>query len=107
MRNPLGSVRPLKIHSASKPESLEQKLDATERDLILQALNRTNWVLGGADGAASLLGLKRTGLLYKMHRLGISRIGEKSNCVAHEENVIRIDAPEKKEHKRMIALQRS
>lgn len=54
-----------------------------------------------------MLGLKRTGLLYKMQRLGISRIGEKSNGVAHEENVIRIDAPEKKEHKGMIALHRS
>jgi len=107
LRNPLESVRPLKIHPASKPESLEQQLDATERDLILQALNRANWVLGGADGAASLLGLKRTGLLYKMQRLGISRIGKKSNGVAHDENVIRIDAPEKKEHKRMIALHRS
>ena len=54
-----------------------------------------------------MLGLKRTGLLYKMQRLGISRIGEKSNGVAHEENVIRIEAPEKKEHKGMIALHRS
>jgi hypothetical protein len=64
-------------------------------------------VLGGTDGAASLLGLKRARLIYKMHRLGISRIGEKSSGVAHEENVIRIEAPEKKEHKGMIALQRS
>jgi formate hydrogenlyase transcriptional activator len=46
--------------------------DAT-RDLILQALAETNWVIGGVKGAAARLGLQRTTLISKMQRLGISR----------------------------------
>jgi formate hydrogenlyase transcriptional activator len=31
------------------------------------------WMIGGAEGAAAKLGLKRTTLFYKMKKLGISR----------------------------------
>jgi hypothetical protein len=31
------------------------------------------WVIGGAKGAATKLGLKRTTLIHKMQKLGISR----------------------------------
>jgi FixJ family two-component response regulator len=41
-------------------------------DLDLQQ-EQTKWVIGGAKGAAARLGLKRTTLLSKMERLGISR----------------------------------
>ncbi len=44
-----------------------------ERDHILQALEETNWVVGGPRGAAAQLGLPRTTLISKMHKLGISR----------------------------------
>jgi formate hydrogenlyase transcriptional activator len=44
-----------------------------ERHHILQALQQSNWVVGGPGGAASRLGLKRTSLLYRMEKLGISR----------------------------------
>jgi transcriptional regulator with GAF, ATPase, and Fis domain len=44
-----------------------------ERALILQTLEATGWVIGGRDGAAVRLGLKRTSLIYKMQRHGISR----------------------------------
>ncbi len=50
-----------------------QTLAELERQHILQALQNTNWVLGGRHGAAARLGIKRTTLLYKMRRLGISR----------------------------------
>jgi formate hydrogenlyase transcriptional activator len=50
-----------------------QTLAELEREHILQALQDTNWVLGGPHGAAARLGIKRTTLLYKMRRLGISR----------------------------------
>jgi formate hydrogenlyase transcriptional activator len=43
------------------------------RALILNALNATGWVIGGPAGAAARLGLKRTTLIAKMNRLGISR----------------------------------
>lgn len=48
-------------------------LQKAERELILEALRESNWVVGGAHGAAARLGLKRTALAYKMQRLGISR----------------------------------
>jgi formate hydrogenlyase transcriptional activator len=50
-----------------------RKLAEAEREHILQALRDTEWVVGGRDGASSLLGVKRTTLLDKMRKLGISR----------------------------------
>jgi len=49
-------------------------LKAAEREHIIQALAETNWIIGGLKGAASRLGLKRTTLISKMQRLGISRL---------------------------------
>lgn len=48
-------------------------LEEAERAHILDALQRSNWLVGGAKGAAVRLGLKRTTLAYKMTKLGISR----------------------------------
>jgi formate hydrogenlyase transcriptional activator len=48
-------------------------LEATERDAIVRALGDTNWVLGGPQGAAARLGLKRTTLQSRMRKLGIDR----------------------------------
>jgi transcriptional regulator with GAF, ATPase, and Fis domain len=45
----------------------------SERALILRTLEAAGWVIGGRDGAAARLGLKRTTLIYKMQRHGISR----------------------------------
>jgi formate hydrogenlyase transcriptional activator len=45
----------------------------SQRDLILQALRGTGWVVGGPRGAAARLGLKRTSLITKMKKLGIAR----------------------------------
>ena len=47
-------------------------LESAERDHILRALEQTSWVVGGTSGAASLLGLKRTTLQSRMHKLGIT-----------------------------------
>jgi formate hydrogenlyase transcriptional activator len=44
-----------------------------ERHNILEALRHSNWVIGGPAGAAARLGMKRTSLLYRMEKLGISR----------------------------------
>ena len=41
--------------------------------LILETLEEAGWVVGGPRGAAAKRGLKRTTLLAKMKRLGISR----------------------------------
>ena len=42
-------------------------------DPILETLEQAGWIVGGPRGAAAKLGLKRTTLLAKMRRLGISR----------------------------------
>jgi formate hydrogenlyase transcriptional activator len=44
----------------------------SERALILQTLESVGWVIAGANGAAAKLGLKRTTLISKMKKLGIS-----------------------------------
>jgi DNA-binding NtrC family response regulator len=69
LRTPLSELR-------NKVEHLEaagETLDKAEREHILKVLEQTKWVIGGPRGAASRLGLKRTTLLSKMQRLGISR----------------------------------
>jgi formate hydrogenlyase transcriptional activator len=48
-------------------------LKDSERTLILHTLERVGWVIGGPKGAATELGLKRTTLIHKMQKLGISR----------------------------------
>jgi len=62
---------PLPSHMAFPTEPVT--LADAERDHILNALRETNWVVGGAAGAAARLGLKRTTLLSKMRRRGVSR----------------------------------
>jgi transcriptional regulator with GAF, ATPase, and Fis domain len=45
----------------------------SQREVILNALRASGWVIGGPGGAAERLGLKRTTLITKMKKLGISR----------------------------------
>lgn len=65
--NPLPDKNPVPI-----PPSRDT-FTASTRALILHALCSTGWVIGGAAGAAARLGLKRTTLIAKMKKLGISR----------------------------------
>jgi formate hydrogenlyase transcriptional activator len=44
-----------------------------EREHIVATLRETGWVLGGSEGAAARLGMKRSTLYKKMKKLGISR----------------------------------
>ena len=54
--------------------SLESStLDAVQREAIVRALDLRNGVIGGPNGAAALLGLKRTTLQARMQKLGIAR----------------------------------
>jgi formate hydrogenlyase transcriptional activator len=48
-------------------------LEDAERDHILKALRETEWIVGGPQGAAARLGMKRTTLHSRMDKLGISR----------------------------------
>lgn len=46
--------------------------DEEERQRIVQVLRETNGIVAGPRGAATRLGMKRTTLLSRMQRLGIS-----------------------------------
>jgi formate hydrogenlyase transcriptional activator len=78
----------LSLHRARTLHS-SMALEDSDRTLILETLEQTGWIVGGPHGAAVKLGLKRTTLLAKMRRLGISRpIPEEGTSlpgVAHED----------------------
>jgi formate hydrogenlyase transcriptional activator len=46
-------------------------LEDAEREHVLRALRESNWVIGGRDGAAARLGMKRTTLAYRIRKLRI------------------------------------
>ncbi len=62
---------------AGSRQDLRSTLEDSERRQILAALEKSNWVVAGPEGAASRLGLKRSTLQSRMHKLGIrvARIG--------------------------------
>ncbi len=64
-------LSPLPSHAAFPTEPVT--LADAERDHILNALRESNWVVGGAAGAAACLGVKRTTLISKMRKRGVSR----------------------------------
>ncbi len=66
---PLDSPTSWKPPVPSEPKTLAQ----TESEHILKAIKEAGWVIGGPNGAASKLGLKRTTLIGKMRKLGLSR----------------------------------
>jgi transcriptional regulator with GAF, ATPase, and Fis domain len=59
---------------AAAPASAAVSLADAEREHILGALRETGGVLGGPEGAAVRLGMKRSTLYKKMKKLGISRL---------------------------------
>ena len=71
LRAPVSELQPL--HSRTESESPITGLEEVERDHILRALEASSWVVGGRQGAAERLGMKRTSLVYRMRKLGISR----------------------------------
>ena len=72
-----GSVLPIQIKelqpSGPTGSTVAGTLEDMERQSILEALRETGAVIGGQKGAAARLGLKRTTLLSRMQKLGISR----------------------------------
>jgi transcriptional regulator with GAF, ATPase, and Fis domain len=67
--NPLPSNHQETVTVVSNSTTLKE----VGRALILQALDGAGWMIGGPEGAAVKLGLKRTTLIYKMKKLGIVR----------------------------------
>ena len=68
LRPPLGELRESRSKSAAGAT-----LKDVERKHVLQVLRETDWVLGGANGAAARLGMPRTTLISRMRSLGIKR----------------------------------
>ena len=50
-----------------------ETLEDVDRRHIVAALERTNWVVAGPNGAAARLGIKRSTLQFRMRKLGIVR----------------------------------
>jgi len=67
--NPLPSAGTRPVAASSTAATLKD----SERAMILHTLEAAAWVIGGPNGAAAKLGLKRTTLICKMQKLGITR----------------------------------
>ena len=52
--------------------ALQNVLEETERQQILQALKQSKWVVAGPNGAAARLGMNRSTLQVRIRKLGIS-----------------------------------
>ena len=65
---------PLSELQAEAPDTASPiTLEEAERDHIRRVLERSNGVVGGPNGAAAKLGMKRTTLQSKMKKLGIAK----------------------------------
>ena len=80
------------LHRARTFHPSMAALEDSDRALILETLEQAGWIVGGPRGAAGKLGLKRTTLLAKMKRLGISRPiteeGTSVHVVAQDDGLI-------------------
>jgi formate hydrogenlyase transcriptional activator len=72
-----GRVLQVALPELPVPQTARARTDATEeaaeRTRILHALQECGWKVAGADGAAARLGMRRTTLQSRMHRLKIER----------------------------------
>jgi formate hydrogenlyase transcriptional activator len=85
LRAPIWELEPFSAHKALNMPIAG--LEEVERDHILRALEVSNWVVGGRNGAAERLGMKRTSLVYKMRKLRIGRPGSAAQKSAVEDRV--------------------
>jgi len=73
LKVPLADLQPTSPRSAAGSSAATGQLRNAERELILRALRKARGVIGGPEGAAADLGVKRTTLQSKMRKLGITR----------------------------------
>ena len=71
LRAPIAELEP--FNSYRETDMAMSGLAEVERDHIVRALEASSWVVGGRNGAAQRLGMKRTSLVYRIQKLGISR----------------------------------
>jgi formate hydrogenlyase transcriptional activator len=68
LRPPLAE---LKQATVPVPTAKLSSLEEVEREHVLRAIRESNWVIGGPNGAAARLGMKRTTLAYRIRKLNI------------------------------------
>ena len=70
---PIAASLPTETTPRDPEPAVPRTLRDSERALILQTLEATGWRIGGPKGAAVMLGLNRTTLMFRMRKLGIER----------------------------------
>jgi transcriptional regulator with GAF, ATPase, and Fis domain len=70
---PIAPSPPTPTTSRDPEPGVPRTLRDSERALILQTLEATGWRIGGPKGAAVMLGLNRSTLMFRMRKLGIER----------------------------------
>ena len=73
---PIGALNGRRVASgaaAGRHGHEVETLEEADRRHIVAALERTNWVIAGPNGAAARLGIKRSTLQFRMRKLGIVR----------------------------------
>ena len=70
LRPPLAELTQVAVPAST---SHLRTLQEMEREQVLHAVRAANWVIGGPNGAAARLGMKRTTLAMRMRRLNIVR----------------------------------
>jgi formate hydrogenlyase transcriptional activator len=59
------------LGNGSAEKALTRMPDSSQREQLVRILRETRGRVGGSDGAAARLGLKRTTLISRMKKLGI------------------------------------
>jgi formate hydrogenlyase transcriptional activator len=73
LRAPVSELEPSSSPKGSNISMSMSGLEEVERDHILRALEASNWIVGGRNGAAARLGMQRTTLVYRMRKLRLRR----------------------------------
>jgi len=68
LRPPIAELKQAMMQS---PSSKLSTLEEAEREHVLRAIRESNWIIGGPNGAATRLGMKRTTLAYRIRKLKI------------------------------------
>ena len=68
LRAPIADLKSPAVHT---PKSELSTLEEMEREHVQRALRASNWMIGGPNGAAARLGMKRTTLAYRIRKLNI------------------------------------
>ena len=68
LRPPLAELKQGTIRNRSSKLST---LEEVEREHVLRVIRESNWIIGGPNGAAARLGMKRTTLAYRIRKLNI------------------------------------